>query len=254
MESIRFAHLSDTHVSADACIHPAEYALPRDPNRALEEALRDLRHADLDFITISGDLTHTGSMEDYTCLKRILKENDPGVPVLLALGNHDRQQPFRAVLLHEPSPARYYYATEIKGLRVIVLDSAAPGEKNGSLDDGQLDWLEQTLSVPSEQGSICILHHPVFWDHPPEALQNPDRLIRILNHSDVRSIFCGHLHINRTEYRNGFLQSIAESLAFGSYENPRPDEPSPGHHLCTINQSAISIHPKGTHSRVGRSA
>ncbi|MBV8582347.1 MAG: metallophosphoesterase, partial [Candidatus Eremiobacteraeota bacterium] len=74
-------------------------------------------------IVATGDLTQSGTPEEYRTLREILRESE--IPVFLVPGNHDRRDALRAgfrdhIYLHEFGPA-IQYAIEFSHLRVIAL-------------------------------------------------------------------------------------------------------------------------------------
>ena len=75
-----FFILSDLHVSSGDTL----------PNKKLRQALDDVTHFDgpVDAIMLTGDLTDTGTEQDYKELRTIL--NDYKLPTIHAnMGNHD---------------------------------------------------------------------------------------------------------------------------------------------------------------------
>ena len=84
-----------------------------------------------------------------------------GVPLYLALGNHDSRPYFReGYLEEEPTEESYYYSVMESGLRLIVLNTQVPGSNEGHLDEERLEWRGR-LSPLLPEGSIIVLHHPV---------------------------------------------------------------------------------------------
>jgi 3',5'-cyclic AMP phosphodiesterase CpdA len=246
MKEIRFAHLSDTHVRVDHLQSDLKdvFGNLQNPNDNLRDVLCKLKESELDFIVISGDLVHEGGKADYECFKGILEESGLKIPVFLALGNHDSKDKFREAFFHEKSCGQFYYSCNVRGLRVIVLDSAVPGHIGGYVNREQLDWLESLLSSQSEKGSIMIMHHPLYWDQSFLTVENAERLSTIIHASDIRGIFCGHTHLNRTIVLKNHVQSTAESLAFGfDYDDETAfisDRCS--YQLCSIDDEKIVVH------------
>ncbi|WP_159441910.1 metallophosphoesterase family protein [Clostridium sp. Marseille-P2415] len=245
MDSIRFAHLSDTHVKIDHLETNLDYVFKevKDPNANLKELLDKIKQMNLDFVIISGDLVHEGDTKDYECLKKILTESGISIPIFLALGNHDRKDKFNKVFLNEDSLERYYYSQKVKGLKVIVLDSAEAGHGRGVIDERQLDWLLRSLSEPCEKGNIIVSHHPLFWDNPLLAIENSDRLLRSIRESNNRGVFCGHTHKGSSFICEGIFQSVAESSAFGFDYDDQSAFVSDrcGFGLCTVGDREIFV-------------
>lgn len=223
MQDVMFVHLSDPH------IQPAgetfwEVIDGYDMTRRALEAI-DLSRLKPDFLIISGDLAQDGDYDRaYARIRKIVDDIEEkfGVPVLLALGNHDERAVFRRVVLGDDGSSGakpYYYTRRVAGLKVVVLDSNGYQAANGRIDDEQLDWLVQELR---EERLPCL----VVCHHPPiptgierlngELLSNADMLGDILAvyRDQILGILCGHIHhVNIGEFR-GILCSTATGLAF----------------------------------------
>lgn len=194
-----FFHLSDLHLTKDA----TALVNNRSPLVKLRTLLDHLHHLEVkpSFILITGDLVNDGQSEQYEQFVEIMPVfAEFGVPVLLALGNHDARVPFRQIVLQENTSATpYYHSTVIDGLNVIVLDSHVPDQVYGYLDKTQLTWLDHELAKPMSRGHLIALHHPPvpvtvrFLDQL--CLSNIDELAAIVRrHQQVLGILSGHIH------------------------------------------------------------
>lgn len=214
-----FIQMSDTHIQGAPYLGVDTHATFR---RTLE-AIGQL-HVKPEFFIISGDLANKGDVEGYEQLKELLKEIEAkfGVPVLLGLGNHDKRVGFRKVFLGEESPNeddRYYYAQEIDGLRIIMLDSKIPGKTEGDLDAAQLTWLRETLRQPAPAGTVLVMHHAPFANARPSTdsskLQRSDELAEIVraNQHQILGLLHGHTHVVASTLWNGALSMTAPGVA-----------------------------------------
>ncbi|MCW1532781.1 metallophosphoesterase [Campylobacter jejuni] len=81
---MKFIHLTDIHYG-----DKKEAIYSREPSAMMRLAIEDINknHSDADFVFITGDLTHKGSLESYTLLKQDLTKLN--MPYYLILGNHD---------------------------------------------------------------------------------------------------------------------------------------------------------------------
>lgn len=93
MEKLRFAHLSDTHILREykGSLIETLTGVDNNPTETLKKILQAITQDEkaLDFILISGDLVHEGTVEDYVFLNKLLEEHITDIPYYLALGNHD---------------------------------------------------------------------------------------------------------------------------------------------------------------------
>lgn len=205
MESLHILQLSDTHLRGER--------LPGTPDpdalwrRALE-ALDTL--GELDLIVLSGDLSDDGSIASYGHLRTTITQfaaRHGDAALVWVPGNHDSRPGFRAVLGPGLSRAAVaagaderpvFSARTIHGFRIIGLDSSVPGRSHGLVDDEQLAWLRDLLSVDCGAGSVVVVHHPpvapVTPLHQGIGLINTERLADVLADSDVRLVLSGHYH------------------------------------------------------------
>ncbi|HRW07166.1 MAG TPA: metallophosphoesterase [Caldilineaceae bacterium] len=198
---LTFLHLTDLHLTAA----PDLLVNSRSPAQKLATLLSRIHELEIRpaFVLISGDLVNGGTLDEYQFLQTELGQLEQlGVPILLALGNHDARRPFRQVILGEAPnnlSAPYYHSTVIDGLNVIVLDSHLPGEVSGYIDAEQLAWLDAELAKPMTLGHLVALHHP-----PVPAtvrlldslgLNNADALAAVVcRHPNVLGVLSGHIH------------------------------------------------------------
>lgn len=256
-----FIHITDTHIKAPT----GKPFLNLDTSaklRAIFAAVRDLSITP-SFFVISGDLTHEGDLEDYRHLKALLDEESTsfGVPVFVALGNHDHRAPFREGYLGEaPSDEPYYYSAMCGDVRVIVLNSQIPGKVEGVIDESQLAWLRDQLAKRAPGGTVLVLHHPPTSNTMPllkdHGLTNPDALAEVIEGSDIVGVLSGHIHFNSIGVYAGALSVALAGSAF----NLDPTTPtsmkmfdSSGYSLCMVRDGKLIAQPMpmpGEHAMV----
>jgi 3',5'-cyclic-AMP phosphodiesterase len=266
--STTFLHLSDLHLVA-----PGQLIAGVDPMWQMQSVLARIRQLDVApaFIVVSGDLTDDGSAEGYEVVNEVLAElGEGGIPVLLALGNHDDRVTFRHVVLGEErtdDQGPYHHSRLIDGLRVIVLDSSIPGDVGGALGAAQLAWLDGELQLPAERGSLIVLHHPCRLAGP--AHHYPAFIVReaaaleamVAFHQDrVVGVLAGHSHQANSAPFGGTLHATAPAvlcqLDFFAGEEYIP-VPGGGFNLCQIGEGGLVVHPvlieddRGSESRNG---
>lgn len=193
------AHLSDPHLIAGdrlLCGHI-------DTATQLRQALSRVEESEeaIDAIVISGDLTDSADPAAYAMLLEITRPvaDRLGAALVTTGGNHDERRPLAATLYGVDTDAPQDRVTDLRGLRVITLDSAVPGYHHGGFSDAQYDWLTNELATPAACGTILVMHHPpITYRSPTMAMldfDDPARLRDILVGSDVRAILSGHLHV-----------------------------------------------------------
>ncbi len=212
-------HLSDTHlVDGPGPLYGAV-----DSEARLRQILGEVAASGIrpDAMVFTGDLADRGEPESYRTLRSIVQPvaADLGIPVIWAMGNHDRREAFREFLLDEPpssEPLDRCY--DIKGLRVITLDSTVPGRHHGELSSDQLGWLAAELRTPARYGTIVAMHHPpvpcVLDLAVLVELRDQPALEAVLLGSDVRAILAGHLHYSTTATFAGIPVSVASATCY----------------------------------------
>lgn len=225
--SYLFAHITDTHFPGEPDLLYGDV----DADAHLAQLLSELEGSGLapDALLFTGDLADKGDASAYRRLRQLVEPaaKRMGAAVVWAPGNHDERVAFRRELLagpdEPPAPAAgpaapICYAQWFGGLRVLVLDSTAPGQHGGFLDEGQLDWLRGELQTSAPDGTLLVMHHPplpTFLDLAVSVeLRNQDALAAVVRGSDVRSILSGHVHHPSFGLFAGIPVSVATSTAY----------------------------------------
>lgn len=213
------AQFSDLHVTAGA---RNDFGI--DTVGGLERCIRHLRGLDRppDLLVASGDLADLGLPEEYARLHGLLAA--AGVPLCLMPGNHDRRAPLRQAFAGHDylgSSGRMHYHRDLRGLRVIALDSVIEGRDGGDLDEAQLQWLDGVLAEQPAMPALIFMHHPPAatgfsrMDRIAVAPECAERLGAIVaRHRQVKAVLCGHVHRGVQGVWRGALLSVCPSTAF----------------------------------------
>ncbi len=215
MKPFRFVHLSDLHFRKQYEDWGFQALLKRlpDPLENLVLCLEKEKAQGLDFVLLTGDLSHDGTKEDYSILRSTLNQTLEGIPWAALPGNHDDRAAFAALFPESEAGHGWDRTACTDGFRVILLDSGCG--ISGRLESAQLQWLKKVLSAPSERGSILALHHPLIPEQDGFGCMQADPcLAELIAQSDVIGIFCGHTHRNYTATFAGKPYFTADSLSF----------------------------------------
>lgn len=239
-------HLSDTHLTPRGVAYngviDADAALGRTVE-AVRTAIAAGRR--IDAIVASGDLTDTGDPDAYRRLRVALESL--AVPVIYATGNHDVRVAFHEHVLDLPDvSAPVLQVHNLRGLRIVVLDSTIVNSGVGRLTEEHLDELRDELAAPAEHGTIVVLHHAPLPPPSPLltyfALERSSRaaLAEALADTDVRLVLAGHHHLAQS----GMLGAVPVAVA-GSVAIRTDPLASAGHERTTRSASfnLVAIYP-----------
>jgi Icc protein len=218
------AHISDTHflgAGSEGSGRPLHGTV--DTDRGVRFAMEQLERSGIrpDAFVFTGDITDSGEPDAYRRLRDLVEATAArlGSELVWVMGNHDERTPFRIELLREGGSSEPVdRVIEIRGLRLIALDTSVPGYNHGELTDRQLEWLAGVLARPAEHGTVLALHHPPI--PTPLALMNilelrrQERLADVISGSDIRSILGGHLHYATHSLFAGVPVSVAASTCY----------------------------------------
>ena len=193
---MKFIHLTDTHLIADA-----GNLYGTNPKERLQQAVAHMLESqpDAHALVITGDLTHYGHDDAYRHLRECLAP--VSIPVYPILGNHDHRARFQT---HFPEVGRdengfVQYTADFNGSLAIFLDTNEPGVSWGVFCEQRAAWLRQQLEQ-SDRPVLLFMHHPFFLIgiHSMDAislLESGPFLAAIAGHEQrIRHVFFGHIH------------------------------------------------------------
>lgn len=204
-----FLHLTDLHLSVGNNHEAKADLLSR-----IAGAVPGLR-VPPDFVVISGDLTDRGDAESYAALRPMIDAFP--VPVVLALGNHDKRAGFHGAFGTAGSDAPHHHDSVLAGLHVITLDTSVPGRVAGALDAGQIDWLSGAMARHPELPKLIVAHHPPMTELGtlPWTCLDADStaaLAASIAGQQVVAILSGHIHMNRFSLWRGVPLVVSSGL------------------------------------------
>ncbi len=225
---VLIGQLTDTHVVADADI--AEHYV--DNNQRLSSAVTSIvaESPSLDAVLVTGDLTDTSHPDAFATFRDTLAAID--APVLPLPGNHDGRSATRSALSNVGwvDAEHLSWIHDIRGVRVIGLDSTRRGYEGAEFDTVRAEFLDTALAEPHDGATLLAMHHPPF-DSGIEWMDDSgfvglDLFIDVLSaHPGViDKVVCGHLHRSVTSAVAGVpvqvgistVQHVALDLVPGS--------------------------------------
>ena len=168
-------------------------------------------HADADMVVFAGDITEKADASAYAVFDKIRADNK--LPQRVMLGNHDDRNVYldhaKNPMLDKNQFVQGY--DDIKGHRIIMLDTSDPGVLRSGLCEQRLAWTAECLADAKAQDLkiILLLHHnPCALQMPVDTyrLAEPEKLLKVLHDSkaDIIQILAGHCHITTAGSWGGY--------------------------------------------------
>jgi 3',5'-cyclic AMP phosphodiesterase CpdA len=197
-----WALLSDIHIAADPDVTHNKVNMTRNLRTATEEVLA--WPEPVSGVLINGDLAYnSGKAEDYAAILGLLRPmREQGLPVHLALGNHDHRAHFWTAWPEEKTedallPERQAAIVRTPCANWFVLDSLIKTLTTpGRLGDAQRAWLAEALDQNADKPALIAIHHnPIRGAARGNALEDTAELLAILRpRRHVKAYFFGHTH------------------------------------------------------------
>ena len=201
-----WALFSDVHLAADRSLMSRGVNMT-DHFRAVSGELLALpkRPAGL-FIT--GDCAYnSGETADYGALAELLKPiRRRGVPVHLALGNHDNRERFWDAFQAEKAARRALPDRQVAFIKTprvnwLMLDSLEKTLSTpGSLGEEQLAWAGRTLDENAHKPVVVLVHHNPGLEGGSMGLRDTFAFLEMLRpRKQVKAYIYGHTHAWNSE-------------------------------------------------------
>jgi Icc protein len=198
----RWALLSDIHIAADLELIHSNVNMTRNLQKVTDEVLA--WPEPVSGVLINGDLAYnSGESADYAAVLGLLRPmREHGLPIYLALGNHDHREHFWAALPKEkskdaPLPERQTAIVRTRFANWFVLDSLIDTHTvPGRLGDTQRVWLTLALDQNADKPALVAIHHNPSGGGPKDnGLEDTAELLAILRpRRHVKAYFFGHTH------------------------------------------------------------
>jgi len=172
-----------------------------------------------DLVLVTGDITYSGLVEEAERAASILGQLQ--YPFYVIPGNHDVRSTLWSVFGGQACPSMNQgftnYVIEGYPVRLIGIDSTVPGEPGGEICKVRAAWLDERLSEAKEQPTVIFMHHPPVkcgvLETDVDGFVGADRFRDIVEkYSNIKSILCGHIHLQAHVGWQGTVISIAPSM------------------------------------------
>ena len=154
------AQLSDTHILSRNSVHPsAEWRAD-----CLRRCVEDINRQQPDAVIFTGDTVQHGQPDEYERLRELLAPLH--APLYLVPGNRDDNATLGTEFDNLPTlpgdGGIHQYAVENHAVRLIGMDSTAPGERKGVFCPDRQAWLDAALRAQPARPTVLFIHHPPF--------------------------------------------------------------------------------------------
>ena len=211
------AQISDTHILAPDSDHPA--ADRRAEN--LKRCVADINRLSPDAVIFTGDTVQHGAADEYARLKALLAPLE--APLYVIPGNRDDRDALRAAfgdLDYLPADGGFlHYTVEHHAVRLVAIDSTAPGERKGVFCPARRARLDQVLDSAADRPTVLFIHHPPFdiGDHYIGGYRRPEDAAALAEvvgrHAQVARLLCGHVHCPTERHWAGTVATTMPSVA-----------------------------------------
>jgi outer membrane protein assembly factor BamB/3',5'-cyclic AMP phosphodiesterase CpdA len=193
-EPLRFAVVSDTHISA---AHPGSA-------ERLAQVYGTIARLAPDLVLHCGDITDTGLPSEYRLYRQVLPAALNG-RVRHVPGNHDVRWDATAKARYQAHFGATPSSFEVAGVRFVGLDPTQALQEPGHYGPDGLRWLERVLrGLAAETPVLLFQHFPVGAGH--YEIDDQAALLDLVAGYDVRGIFAGHIHREQVTRFNELTQ------------------------------------------------
>lgn len=224
--------ITDTHLLDS----PLESMHGVNTQNSLEAVLdQGLSEVAPDVVLATGDIAESATETVYRRFRDTVTSRYGG-PCLCVPGNHDRRDPFDAIL----SVSRHSGA----GWDIIGIDTHIEDRVEGQVREAELRRLEAELDAAAGDVLVVGHHCPIDIGSPrfdAHRIVNGEELTRLLNaHDRVRAYVCGHIHQPFDEFAGDVRILAAPSTCFqyaaGDTDDPL-DDAAPGYRWLELLES-----------------
>ena len=180
---VTIAHISDPHVGSP-------YFVPNLMNRVIAE-LNELKP---DAVVVTGDLTAEGFRQEYKSWVAYADRIE--APLHTIPGNHDSRNV--GYLHFEDLIGPRTWSVDVRGIRIVGMDSSEPDQNEGKVGRGHYDWIRTEFQAPAELRVFAIHHHllPIpGTGRERSTVMDAGDLLEVLIHAGAQIVLSGHKHV-----------------------------------------------------------
>ncbi len=230
-DSIKFAVLSDVHVSTAANAVNNSRNLTK-TIAYLQGAVKQLNSSDVSFVVFSGDVVQQANKYPIVMFAKII--NNLEKPYYVIPGNHDlakfsgidNKEFFRLINKFSHNKTRKAPAVMRRDGKTVFIvmngvNELIPGSK-GYFKESELIWLDKKLKRYKNKNVVIIQHYPLVEPRPDKTHKTYDgeNYLKLLSkHKNVIAIISGHYHTDNEITQDGILHiSVPALMQDGEYK------------------------------------
>jgi|TARA_B110000438_G_C15806832_1_gene647784 Icc protein len=198
---IRIAQITDAHIFED----PHTRFEGCDTRASIEAVLAEIQSlGNIDLIVATGDMSMDGGFVSYRFLNSLFSGCD--IPVLAVPGNHDKPG------VASQASNFYFFTSTVKrdfgSWRFHFLNTKKDGHELGEIDSKDLAELSENIVSAGSKPQIIFMHHPPLnvgsaWLDDMKLENSSDFWQIVSQSSNIKGVFCGHVHQDNELSRNG---------------------------------------------------
>ncbi len=224
-----WALISDPHIAADRAKIAREVNMTDQLNRAIEDVLAQPRRPV--GALINGDLAfNNGETADYGTFAELVQPlRAAGIPLHLAMGNHDNRERFWAAMAGDKSvvkPIEDRQVSVVKTTRAnwFMLDTLEKTMSTpGLVGEAQLAWLGRALDANTDKPALVMTHHNPSLDPKKINIKDEAALFDVMRpRRHVKAYFFGHSHRWSVETDTSGLHLVNLPTTGYVFDKPQP--------------------------------
>lgn len=198
----RFVLMADTHVCGDR--NASEHGC--NPDETCMQAVKDILELKPrpSGVVVAGDCVYLhGKKPDYEVLAELtIPLRNAGIPLMLALGNHDNRENFQAVfpdaviVSNNTLESRRAAIVKTPHANWYLLDSLKETNYTpGHFGEEELTWLATELDENPSKPALLVAHHHPRYAADDNGLEDTEAFFEIIQpRKQVKGYFFGHSH------------------------------------------------------------
>ncbi|MHA2251254.1 MAG: metallophosphoesterase family protein [Candidatus Kariarchaeaceae archaeon] len=157
------------------------------------------RMKDLDFVIHCGDLTESGTIENYRLAKKYLEKIEKDI--LIVPGNHDSGN-VGYILFEEIIGPRYFtFADPYRKIKILGIDSSIPDLASGRIGYSGIKTIQREFSnLGNDWMKVLVFHHHALpiphTGRERSAIFDAGDVIKAILDCNINLVLNGHRHIS----------------------------------------------------------